>query len=43
VDPVTMESTPAPVDPQRVREAIAYYQTASAAFKQGRMKVEQKH
>lgn len=43
VDPVTMESSPAPVDPQRVREAIAYYQTASNAFKQGRMKVEQRH
>ncbi|MDP2870167.1 LTA synthase family protein [Methyloversatilis sp.] len=37
VDPVTLESTPAEVDPQRAREAIAYYQTAASAFKQGRL------
>lgn len=37
IDPVTLESTPAEVDPQRTREAIAYYQTAASAFKQGRL------
>jgi phosphoglycerol transferase MdoB-like AlkP superfamily enzyme len=39
VDPATLESTPAEVDPQRVKEAIAYYQTAAAAFKQGRLQM----
>lgn len=39
VDPVTLESTPTEPDPQRVREAIAYYQTAAAAFKQGRLQM----
>ena len=33
VDPVTMASTPAPVDPVLEKEAIAYYQTGSRAFK----------
>ena len=37
VNPVTFESTPAEVDTQRAREAIAYYQTAASAFKQGRL------
>jgi phosphoglycerol transferase MdoB-like AlkP superfamily enzyme len=37
VDPVTLESTPTEVDPQLAREAIAYYQTAASAFKQGRL------
>jgi phosphoglycerol transferase MdoB-like AlkP superfamily enzyme len=37
VDPVTLESTPTDVDPQRAKEAIAYYQTAASAFKQGRL------
>ena len=39
VDPVTLESTPTEPDPQRVKEAIAYYQTAAAAFKQGRLQM----
>jgi len=33
VDPVTLASTPAPVDPVLAKEAIAYYQTGSRAFK----------
>jgi phosphoglycerol transferase MdoB-like AlkP superfamily enzyme len=33
VDPATMASTPAAVDPVLVKEAIAYYQTGSRAFK----------
>jgi hypothetical protein len=33
VDPVTFASTPAPLDPVLLREAIAYYQTGSRAFK----------
>ena len=37
VDPVTLESSPTGVDPQHAREAIAYYQTAASAFKQGRL------
>lgn len=39
VDPVTLESTLTEPDPQRVKEAIAYYQTAAAAFKQGRLQM----
>ena len=39
VDPATLESTPTEPDPQRVKEAIAYYQTAAAAFKQGRLQM----
>lgn len=35
VDPQTLESTPAPVEPRRLEEAIAYYQSAAHAFKQG--------
>ena len=35
VDPVTLESTATVVDPTLLNEAIAYYQTASRAFKQG--------
>ena len=38
VDPATHESTPSPVDPQLAKEAIAYYQTASNAFKEGALK-----
>ena len=38
VDPVTYESTPTPVDPTLAKEAIAYYQTASRAFRQGALK-----
>lgn len=39
VDPVTLESTPTEPDPQQVKEAIAYYQTAAVAFKQGRLQM----
>lgn len=39
VDPATLASTPTEPDPQRVKEAIAYYQTAAAAFKQGRLQM----
>lgn len=35
VDPSTMATTPAPINPQLEDEAIAYYQTASRAFKAG--------
>ena len=38
VDPATFETTPTPVDRVRADEAIAYYQTASRAFKQGALK-----
>jgi phosphoglycerol transferase MdoB-like AlkP superfamily enzyme len=35
VDPATFETTPTTVDDQLLKEAIAYYQTASRAFKVG--------
>ncbi len=35
VDPKTYASTPTAIDPQLLSEAIAYYQTASTAFKTG--------
>lgn len=35
IDPHTFEATPVPVDPDLLREAIAYYQSASVDFKQG--------
>lgn len=35
VDPVTFETTPAQIDKQLLKEAIAYYQTASREFKAG--------
>ena len=38
VDPVTYASTPTAIDPQLLTEAIAYYQTASLAFKSGALK-----
>jgi phosphoglycerol transferase MdoB-like AlkP superfamily enzyme len=38
VDPATDESTPMPVDARLAREAIAYYQTASRAFRQGALR-----
>ena len=38
IDPKTLEATPAPVDETLRAEAIAYYQTASAAFKQHKLK-----
>jgi phosphoglycerol transferase MdoB-like AlkP superfamily enzyme len=38
VSPVTMESTPTGMDQTMLNEAIAYYQTASRAFKTGALK-----
>lgn len=38
IDPVTYEATPAGTDAKLLQEAIAYYQTASVAFKQGALK-----
>jgi len=38
IDPVTYAATPAEVDPQLLKETIAYYQTASRAFKAGALK-----
>jgi len=38
VDPVTFESVPMPIDRTLADEAIAYYQTASRAFRQGALK-----
>ena len=38
VDPVSWATTPAEVDPAMLQEAIAYYQTASAAFKSGELR-----
>jgi len=38
VDPATFETTPTPPDRALADEAIAYYQTASRAFKQGALK-----
>jgi phosphoglycerol transferase MdoB-like AlkP superfamily enzyme len=38
VDPKTLATTPAPVNAQLRDEAIAYYQTASKAFKTGALK-----
>ena len=38
VDPVTRETAPMPVDQAYAREAIAYYQTAARAFKQGALR-----
>jgi phosphoglycerol transferase MdoB-like AlkP superfamily enzyme len=38
VDPDTFATTPAAVDPALLKEAIAYYQTASAAFKSGALR-----
>jgi phosphoglycerol transferase MdoB-like AlkP superfamily enzyme len=38
VDPKTLITTPAEVNNQLVNEAIAYYQTASKAFKSGELK-----
>ncbi len=37
VDPITFETTPGPVDAALAKEAIAYYQTASHAFKTGEL------
>ena len=38
IDPKTYKSTPAPLDPQGLKEAIAYYQTASRTFKTGELR-----
>ncbi len=38
VDPVSYEVEPVSADPQLVKEAIAYYQTAANAFKDGGLK-----
>ena len=38
IDPKTFEATPAPIDDTLRDEAIAYYQTASSAFKQHKLK-----
>lgn len=38
IDPVTYEAEPASADPQLVKEAIAYYQTAARAFRDGGLK-----
>lgn len=38
VDPVTLDSTSTSVDPTLLNEAVACYQTASRAFKQGDLK-----
>lgn len=40
VDPETYAQTPAPVDPELLNEAIAYYQTAAKAFKSGAMRLQ---
>lgn len=38
IDPITFDATPTQIDPQLLKEAIAYYQTASRAFKKGALK-----
>ena len=38
IDPVTLESTPTTMNDALLNEAIAYYQTASRAFKSGALK-----
>jgi phosphoglycerol transferase MdoB-like AlkP superfamily enzyme len=38
VNPVTYEATPVETDAKLLQEAIAYYQTAASAFKQGALK-----
>jgi phosphoglycerol transferase MdoB-like AlkP superfamily enzyme len=40
VDPKTFAMTPAPADPELLREAIAYYQTGTHAFDTGALKLE---
>ena len=41
IDPATLASTPAEVDPKLLEETIAYYQTASRAFKHGALRMPQ--
>lgn len=43
VDPKNYETTPADVDPQLLSEAIAYYQSASRAFKSGGLRASHYH
>jgi len=43
VDAKNYETTPAEVDPQLLTEAIAYYQTASRAFKSGELRASHYH
>lgn len=38
IDPNSYEASPTAIDPQLMTEAIAYYQTAAAAFKSGAMR-----
>ena len=38
IDPASLESTPIEPDQRLVDEAIAYYQTASRAFRTGKMR-----
>ena len=40
IDPISYEATPAQADAKLLQEAIAYYQTASRAFKQGALKLD---
>jgi len=40
VDPETLDSEPTEMDSNLLQEAIAYYQTASRAFKLGKLKVD---
>jgi len=42
VDPKTGEAAAAPVDPQLLKEAVAYYQEAFHAFKRGELELRQK-
>lgn len=37
INPVTLDATPAPIDDKLLAEAIAYYQSASADFRSGRL------
>ncbi len=41
IDPHTFEASPIAVNPELAREAIAYYQTASTAFKSGMLRFPQ--
>lgn len=43
VDPKNFETLPADIDPQLLTEAIAYYQTASRAFKSGELRASHYH
>ncbi len=42
IDPNTLASTPAKVDPKLLQETIAYYQTASRALKRGALRMPEK-